>query len=818
MTDYTKILDALEKQHRIVSGNTHSLDRLSSGMLVPDLISGGGLLPGIHSISGPEQSAKCIIGSSLVTLDGGETIRIDDPSIVGKMVYTHLGRLRKVTHHHKSWGKTLVITIRDSQGKTYEIEGLGDHKLYSFEPNNQTLEFRRFDNLTTYTLVPLPAGSVTSELKNRALVPGHEQAKTVFNHFLHFFDKPDFQNIYNDIFYGHFTYIKLVRFLTKIEYLLSLQLVTSSIDPIVLSQVRTLQNYAQFDWAEVISIETGSYQNVFDITVEEDHSYVANGVITHNSTQTFHVLKSAISNKVPVIIDYDAEGAVHREYLSSIFGVKDISMIFGKKDAKGKYLLEPKARYIQENVLEDFFRFVRDILRVLPEKIYLPEHKQWFLVYDDSKTQKAVFDASGHKAVKSLSSRGMTYVEAPDTAPQALIILDSWPQLMPEKFDEEEGGGSGMALKARIMSEELQKTAGQIRKKGVILYGVNQIRLKPGVMYGCFTYETPVLLADGTTLPIGYIVDNKMEVEVMSYNKDTDTFEPKKVVNWFNNGVGEVDEFRTIRIIPKADQNDGPNYTINVTANHIVLTTSGEKRVGELRYNDKIITKDVPSLAVVSQAECLDNLTKYDLEVEGNHCYVVGGSNGIVVHNSPEYEPCGEALKFSSHVRNQIKARQVPPTWGKGKVSEEQGVDGGVDTYAFKHMTNIKNKFGTPFLNGWMRVWVSDSKGKAHGFDPVFDTFEYLKQTGQVEGSQNKKFTVKLNDKKMTLDWAEFKSLILSEDQKTPSKDLLKLFKSNKMKPFKLRKECFKQLKSGEGTERLSVTKSSGSMEEDLED
>jgi len=57
-----------------------------------------------------------------------------------------------------------------------------------------------------------------------------------------------------------------------------------------------------------------------------------------------------------------------------------------------------------------------------------------------------------------------------------------------------------------------------------------------GEWLGCFSYNTPILLADGSTLPIGKIVNSKMEVEVLSFNQDTLKIEPKKIIGWYNNG------------------------------------------------------------------------------------------------------------------------------------------------------------------------------------------------------------------------------------------------------------------------------------------
>jgi len=48
--------------------------------------------------------------------------------------------------------------------------------------------------------------------------------------------------------------------------------------------------------------------------------------------------------------------------------------------------------------------------------------------------------------------------------------------------------------------------------------------------------------------------------------------------------------------------------------------------------------------------------TKYDITVQGQHTYLVGGEhNGVVVHNSPETTTGGNALKFYSSVRLEIR-------------------------------------------------------------------------------------------------------------------------------------------------------------------
>ncbi len=48
----------------------------------------------------------------------------------------------------------------------------------------------------------------------------------------------------------------------------------------------------------------------------------------------------------------------------------------------------------------------------------------------------------------------------------------------------------------------------------------------------CLPYHMPILLADGTSLPIGKIVDKKLNINVLTYNVETGKQEFKKIINW----------------------------------------------------------------------------------------------------------------------------------------------------------------------------------------------------------------------------------------------------------------------------------------------
>jgi RecA/RadA recombinase len=161
---------------------------------------------------------------------------------------------------------------------------------------------------------------------------------------------------------------------------------------------------------------------------------------------------------------------------------------------------------------------------------------------------------------------------------------------------------------------------------------------------------------------------------------------------------------------------------------------------------------------------------------------------------NPEYEPAGETVKFASSVRVRQMARSVPH--GKGPIEEERSVSGeGTDIYRYVHMKAIKNKVSTPYLEAWQRVWVRDEDGQAHGFDPVWDTFYYLRETGQAKGNMKRMSLPDFGLQKLT--WNDFKSLILLRGTALKEHCASLKVKTNP----NIRATCFKQLKSGKGME-----------------
>ncbi|HUN09643.1 MAG TPA: recombinase RecA [Aggregatilineales bacterium] len=192
------------------------------------------------------------------------------------------------------------------------------------------------------------------------------------------------------------------------------------------------------------------------------------------------------------------------------------------------------------------------------------------------------------------------YVSQPDTGEQALeitealvrsgaldiIVLDSVAALVPRAEIEGEMGDSFVGLQARLMSQALRKLAGAIKSSNSTVMFTNQLREKIGVMFGCFNYATRVTLADGTQEKIGKIVNQKLDVEVLSYNVKTNQFEPRRIKNWFKNGT--ADHFLQFKV----DSNEGRGKReFGCTPNHMLLTEVGYRPAGELEVGDTLITR-----------------------------------------------------------------------------------------------------------------------------------------------------------------------------------------------------------------------------------
>src|SRR5438105_3716147 len=168
-----------------------------------------------------------------------------------------------------------------------------------------------------------------------------------------------------------------------------------------------------------------------------------------------------------------------------------------------------------------------------------------------------------------------------------LVVIDSVAALVPRAEIEGEMGDSHVGLQARLMSQALRKLAGALNQTRTTAVFINQLREKVGVMFGCMSYSTRVTLADGSQEKIGKIVSQRMDVEVLSYDPETDRVVPRRIVNWFNNGKAE----RFLQFtVAKSGKNGRAQFA--ATENHLIRTPGGWRPAGELLPGDRVVAAE----------------------------------------------------------------------------------------------------------------------------------------------------------------------------------------------------------------------------------
>jgi recombination protein RecA len=189
-------------------------------------------------------------------------------------------------------------------------------------------------------------------------------------------------------------------------------------------------------------------------------------------------------------------------------------------------------------------------------------------------------------------------ISQPDTGEQALeiadmlvrsgavdvLVIDSVAALTPRAEIEGEMGDSHVGLQARLMSQALRKLTANLNKTQTICVFINQLREKIGVMFGCFSYSTRVTLADGTQEKIGKIVNQKLPVEVLTYDFDTGELVTRPITNWFDNGHAE----RFLQFTVERGGGSG-RAQFAATENHMISTPGGWRPAGELIQGDRVL-------------------------------------------------------------------------------------------------------------------------------------------------------------------------------------------------------------------------------------
>ncbi len=177
-----------------------------------------------------------------------------------------------------------------------------------------------------------------------------------------------------------------------------------------------------------------------------------------------------------------------------------------------------------------------------------------------------------------------------------LIVIDSVAALVPRAEIEGDMGDSHMGLQARLMSQALRKLTASISKSKSILFFINQIRMKIGVMFG-----NPETTTGGNALKfyasvrldirrIGALKDkdevigNQTRVKVVK-NKVAPPFKTVDFDILYGEGISKIGEIIDLGVKAEIVEKSGSWFSYN-----------GE-RIGQGRENVKQYLREHPEIA-----------------------------------------------------------------------------------------------------------------------------------------------------------------------------------------------------------------------------
>ncbi len=201
------------------------------------------------------------------------------------------------------------------------------------------------------------------------------------------------------------------------------------------------------------------------------------------------------------------------------------------------------------------------------------------------------------KLILSQPDSGEQALEITDTLVRSgafdMVIVDSVAALVPKAEIEGDMGDSHVGLQARLMSQALRKLTSNVSKSNTILFFINQIRMKIGVMFG-----NPETTTGGNALKfyssvrldirrIGAIKDkeevigNQTRVKIVK-NKVAPPFKVIEFDIMYGEGISKEGEIIDIGVALDIINKSGSWYSYN------------DQKIGQGKENAKVFLKENP--------------------------------------------------------------------------------------------------------------------------------------------------------------------------------------------------------------------------------
>jgi RecA/RadA recombinase len=209
------------------------------------------------------------------------------------------------------------------------------------------------------------------------------------------------------------------------------------------------------------------------------------------STSSMHFMHSCIQTKIPIICHFDGEGTATSDinYAAAIYRVNKLEEVYGKK-VNDEWVIPSKIRYYDGTVLEPTYGAMLHILNRIPDKLYRAEQDQFYYRLRVGDKRLGRFLKMGDIDSK-LSDKKFIWIPTEDRYPQAAFCMDSYPVFNPESLEDhdEDDSSEAMASQALAYTKSLRRVVGRFKRKQVIVFGLNQLRQRPGQMFGNPNYE-----------------------------------------------------------------------------------------------------------------------------------------------------------------------------------------------------------------------------------------------------------------------------------------------------------------------------------------
>lgn len=249
----------------------------------------------------------------------------------------------------------------------------------------------------------------------------------------------------------------------------------------------------------------------------------------------------------------------------------------------------------------------------------------------------------------------------PDDAP-ILIVGDSIAAAVPESMLYDSKGNeremdtytmNDTTALARVTSTTLKVVAAKAEEYNATFWYLNQMRLKPGVMFGdprCLRGDVQIPFVDGTTATIREIVKNKISKEVWSYNETTGEIEPKRIIGWHDNGsIADTDK-RWIHIRATTPETKNGVSAVTATNDHKILTREhGWINAEDVQVGDHLVTHKLKTFTGLAK-EFLSAVISFDSHIAQVSSKHQKASLMIRDNNDPEYAKW-KVEKLSKHLR-----------------------------------------------------------------------------------------------------------------------------------------------------------------------